>query len=610
MKKILCAALSAAVITPTLAVAQQSTLPPVPHPSLGQQAPIQKDPTVVRIMAEAERHFQLGEAAYGKGKLADARKEFDRAVDTVLEARIDVRTNTELNAYFINLIEKINALEVEAIAKGESINEQKYESSPLDEIAELELPEETPAASDQKIQTKLDFDFTITPEVLQYLHYFRQTKRGQATMATGLRRAGRYLALARRIFAEEGVPLDIVWLAQAESNWRPHARSWAAAQGIWQFVSWRGNQYGLRQNAWMDERSGIDQPTRAAARYLRFLHDRFLNWELAMAAYNCGEGRVDRAIAACGYADFWYLYRHRLLPRETRNYVPIILAIMLVAKEPEKYGFGQIQPDPPIQYDVVKVDNAIDLRLVAEITNTPYEAIEELNPELKRGVTPPGMAYNLRLPVGTDDQLIAVLNRIPESQRDSWRVMHAKAGDTLAAIADQHQVSVEELAQVNGLEVAALLESGRPLVIPTDAPRAPIRGRISDVSIQLARRSTIRTVITVRPGDTLSRIAARYGLSVRELARLNKLSTKSQLRPGQKLILNVPAGRRQPPTTAPTKPGKSTSSSGRKVTIRVRSGDTLSRIAARYGVSISNLKGWNRLRSDKLTAGQTLTIHR
>jgi membrane-bound lytic murein transglycosylase D len=281
---------------------------------------------------------------------------------------------------------------------------------------------------------------------------------------------------------------------------------------------------------------------------------------------------------------------------------------MIIAKNPEKHGFGHVEPDPSLQYEVVKVDTAIDLRLVAEITDTPYETIEDLNPELKRGVTPPDMKYGLRLPVGMQDQFVAVLDRIPEDQRDSWRVLHTKSGDTLAALAELHGVSAEQLAQLNRLESAVALESGIPLVIPSDIARSPIRGRISDVrdvSPQLARRSTNRITITVRPGDTLSRVAARYGLSVRDVARLNKLSVKSQLRTGQKLTLNVPANRRQPPPTATVKPRSALEA---PTSYRVQRGDTLASIAARHGVSVSDLRRWNNLRSDKIAAGQQLVV--
>lgn len=594
MHKSLSALLAVLMIVPSLAWAQQASNPA----SQESLSAAYEDAKVSALISDAEQFFRLGEAAYQKQNFEAARREFDRAVDRVLQGNLDIQSHPRLKTYFLNLIEKINALEVKAMAQGAGMTEPRYEPSLLDELAEVQPDqEEAPVEAEETDQPVLDFAFTLTPQVRQFIHYFSNTKKGRATMATGLQRAGKYLPLARRIFQEEGVPLDLVWLAQAESNWRTHARSWASAVGIWQFVSWRGRQYGLRQNEWMDERCGIEQPTRAAARYLRFLYDRFLDWQLAMAAYNCGEGRVDRAIAATGYADFWYLYNRGMLPRETRNYIPIILAIIIIAKHPEKYGFDDIQPEAPIEFASVTVSDSLDLRLVAEITNTPYEVIEGLNPELKRGVTPPDMNYNLRLPPGTDQQFIALLSRIPEDQRDVWRVVYVKEGETLATLAEQHELSVEQLARVNSLALDAPLLPGAALVLPLAEARAPLRGRVDGGGVQVARRSSRRTTITVRPGDSLTRIAARYGISVRDLARLNKLSVRSRLRAGQKLVVHLPAARSSRP--APV---------SRSTSYQVRRGDSLTGIAQQYGVSVSDLRQWNGLRSNKIYVGQRLRI--
>lgn len=594
MTKFICALLAVLTVVPSMAFAQTSSSPN-PRESTanaGQEA------NVTTLISEAENHFRLGEKAYQQQSFDEARSEFDLAVDTILKGGLDVRSNPRLRAYFLGLIDKINALETQAVGKGEGTSEQRYEPSLLDELSNIQLDQaDINAAQDESIKPDLDFAFTLTPEVRQFIHYFTQNKKGRATMATGLQRAGRYRPLARQIFREERVPLDLVWLAQAESNWRPNARSWANAQGIWQFVSWRGRQYGLRQNEWIDERSGIEQATRAAARYLRVLYDRFLDWQLAMAAYNCGEGRVDRAIAACGYADFWYLYNHRLLSQETRNYIPIILAIIIIAKDPVKYGFGDITADPPLQYDTVSVNEALDLRLIAEITNTPYEIIEQLNPELKRGITPADMEYNLRLPPGTDKQFITLLARIPKDRRDSWRVVRVDEGETLASLAAQHGLGVEQLASVNALTADSVLQTGTPLVLPLEVARTPLRGRVEDVGVQIARRSSRRMMITVRSGDTLTRIAARYGVSARDLARLNKLSAKSRLRSGQRLLLNLPnAGVARPAVV------------DRSSTYEVRPGDSLSSIARKYGISQADLRRWNGLSSKRISVGQRLVL--
>lgn len=592
IRTIICTALMVLVLMPSLVLAQ--------HPSSSTA-----EAKVDALITAAEHYYELGRQALRAGGMEAARVHFDQAVDTVLKSGLDTRAYPRLQTYYRDLIEKIHQLELQAASRGEGVSEQHFEPSLLDELAQVELDQDDLAAANVMIEKpSLDFAFTLTPQVLQFIHYFSQNPKGRATMAAGLQRAGRYLALAKKVFKEEKVPQDLVWLAQAESNWKPRARSWAGAVGIWQFVSGTGQRYGLRQNQWIDERSGIEQATRASARYLRFLYNRFNDWQLAMAAYNCGEGRIDSAIAATGYSDFWYFYNRGLLPKETSNYVPIILAIIIIAKNPERFGFGHIKPDAPLQYDTVPVNDAIDLRLVAEITNTPYETIEELNPELKRGKTPPDMRYHLRLPPGTAATFQTLISRIPEDQRDSWRVIRAKDGDTLASLSEQHRVEVEELARINQLTAEESLRPGTPLVLPISTARSPLRNTVEPASIQLARASTTKLSITVRPGDNLMMIAARYGVSVRELARLNRISTRAKLRTGQRLYLNVP---NQPhPITSPV--SRITTKTQSPSTHVVRRGETLQSIARKYGVSIADLRRWNGLQSSTVKYGQRLAV--
>jgi membrane-bound lytic murein transglycosylase D len=219
-------------------------------------------------------------------------------------------------------------------------------------------------------------------------------------MEVGLQRAGRYRQMAEKIFKEERVPLDLIWLAQAESVWKPNALSRAAAKGIWQFIPSTGTRYGLTQTRWVDDRSHPERSTRAAARYLRWLYDHFAgDWLLAMAAYNSGENRVDSAIAKCGYADFWELYRRNLLPQETRNYVPIILSITIISKNQKRYGFS-VTPDPPLNYDTFDLPAQTDLKVAADLIGVSYDVLRDLNPELRHGVTPADQRYTIKLPRG------------------------------------------------------------------------------------------------------------------------------------------------------------------------------------------------------------------
>jgi membrane-bound lytic murein transglycosylase D len=217
----------------------------------------------------------------------------------------------------------------------------------LDEVSEIKEDELTRVTADGiKIFGTYDFEFTVAPPVFQFINFF-VAGRGHSTMEVGLQRSGRYRQMVEKIFKEERVPVDLMWLAQAESVWKPNALSRAAAKGIWQFIPSTGTRYGLEQTTWIDDRSQPEKSTRAAARYLRWLHDHFAgDWLLAMAAYNSGENRVDGAVARCGYADFWELYKRGLLPQETRNYVPCILSIIIISKNQKRYGF-EVTPDLP-----------------------------------------------------------------------------------------------------------------------------------------------------------------------------------------------------------------------------------------------------------------------
>ncbi len=530
---------------------------------------------VQRVIDRSNEQFQRGEEFFQAGSYDQARRLYDKAVDAVLESGLSDAT---LSDYYRRLVDKIfqrqmslksNAPVIAAntnttftqnpapaaqqpVAQepkptGEGFGQQSYVASPLDEISKIKLSEaETKNTSEEKLETvisaaKLDFNFKPHPLVQGFINYY--TGRGRATMETGLRRSGRFIAMARRIFKEENVPQDLVWLCQVESAWSPIARSWAAAVGLWQFIPGTGAQYGLKQDMWVDERSSFEKSTRASARYLRWLANRYAgNWELAMAAYNCGEGRVDSSIARTGYADFWELYP--TLPSETRPYVPNILAVIIIAKNQAKYGFN-VKPEAPLAYDYVTVNNAVDLRLVADATDVSYDYLLGLNPELKRGVTPPAETYALRIPSGRGKLLQAALSRIPPDRRMQWRMVTAQNNDTFETIARRTGVSQSTLEQVNG----GVLRTGSKLVVPANGNMrnvvfsAPARGGSPSVGTASVAPSTARGMAKLitykaKDGDTLGDVAGRYNVSVRDLATLNRLSSSAKLKAGQ--VIQVP----------------------------------------------------------------------
>ncbi|HKG23786.1 MAG TPA: transglycosylase SLT domain-containing protein [Blastocatellia bacterium] len=383
----------------------------------------------------------------------------------------------------------------------------------LSGISESDLATVTPEGI--KVFGRYDFEFSVAPPVFQFLNYF-VAGRGRSTMEAGLKRAGRYRQMAEKIFKEERVPLDLIWLAQAESVWKPAALSRAAAKGIWQFIPSTGSRYGLAQTSWIDDRSHPEKSTRAAARYLRFLHDYFAgDWLLAMAAYNSGEARIANSIARCGYADFWEIHKRSLIPQETRNYVPIILSIIIVSKNQKRYGFN-VTPDQPLNYDTFELAGQTDLKVVADLLTIPYESIQDLNPELRRGTSPAGQPYTIKLPKGMKKSFETAFAALPEDQRVRRVVVpreevaeaprqgyraesasyQARRGDTLAALARRHGVSVQELARMNGLSSRGELRKGQSVRIPKSVRSA--RGRDSQQSRSRQGRFSSRDVAKSR----------------------------------------------------------------------------------------------------------------
>jgi membrane-bound lytic murein transglycosylase D len=520
------------------------------------------DVLVSDVIARAEDHFRKGKLNLEDNKREQARDEFDKAVDAILESGLDVRASQRLQGFYLELVERIYREEVplsrtpiqanvsELVAQngnsGSSaqqkseppqigFREQKFEPSPLDELSKLVLTPEEQNVSDadvlalEQAKQNVNFAFTINPLIQQYINYYQG--RGRSTMESGLRRSGQFMKMARQIFKEEGVPVDITWLAQVESAWRPKAVSWAAASGLWQFVPSTGRQFGLRQTAWVDERNSFEQATRASAKYLKSLAARYNgNWELAMGAYNTGAGNIDRGISRAGTASFWAIYPY--IAQETRNYVPNILATILIAKNPEKYGFKGIRPESPMAYDVVQVANATSLQLIAESTDTSVDFIRSINPELRRDVTPRGEAYNVRVPGGKGKQFYAILKRIPAERRDSARVISVVPGEDLQNVANRTGVS---LAQLQAMNSGVDLKSTTKVVVPSSGIRLASWRRAKPGTTESA--SATLTKIRARKGDTIARIAAARNLDANEVARLNGVTPEVELKAGQEVRL-------------------------------------------------------------------------
>ncbi len=447
------------------------------------------------LIQKAEQSFQSGRRSYQAGKMDQARAAFDRAVELMLAASDSVVDRHAFDQKFDDMVESIHRSDLNGLGVMANVDEPGFEKSPLEEIIQMTFP------IDPKLKNKVQSEILATVSqlplsfndaVLGYINYF--SGRGHKTMLAGLHRAGRYRQLIQRVLDEEGLPQELIHLAQAESGFMPRAMSRKQAAGMWQFLGWRGREYGLMQTAYTDDRLDPEKATRAAARHLRDLYSKFGDWYLAIAAYNCGPGAVEKAVERTGYADFWELRNRRVLPLETTNYVPIILAMTIMTKNGAEYGLEGYQTEAPLVYDTVEISSPTQLALVADLTGAPVYEIRDLNPSLLKSVAPAG--YSLHVPRGAANSLVAALQTIPAERRASWRMHKVEHGDTLASIGKQYGTAPSSIAAVNRMESPSPVV-GDLLVIPaayhpekTITKRARITGRSSVHGKRVVRHSS------------------------------------------------------------------------------------------------------------------------
>ena len=478
------------------------------QPIVSLQAPVPGG--IEYLIEKVKEKFASGEANYRAGHLEAARRDFDDAVDWMLESGYDPNSDARLSELFHQVTDTIYADELQAFRAGDGFSEAPAVPAAIDEVAELTFPVDEQLKEHAEVAAKKvshDLPLTVNDTVVSYLNFF-QTPRGRAIVENGLRRSGKFQPMIARVLGEEGVPQDLIYLAQAESAFQPLALSRAGARGIWQFVQWRGNEYGLKRSWWVDERLDPEKATRAAAQHLRDLYGLFGDWYLAIAAYNCGPGNVQKGVERTGYADFWELYKRNVLPRETRNYVPIILALTLIAKDAAHYGIA-VEPDPPVDFDVIKPGRAIDLRLVAETIDVDVATLRALNPSLLRMATPEDPNFVLYLPKGTSQRFSAEIADIPADKWVSWRRHRVESGDTLTSIARQYRVTPAAIADANDLDRSEPLTIGGKLIIPATRPPEETKSRL------------VR--YRVRKGDTLEGIADQFSVNGEQIRKWNGL---------------------------------------------------------------------------------------
>jgi len=597
----------AAAPTPTPSYARQPLpiTPQAPNPDF--QAFYQR-PAVDVLVDKVQASFDAGTRAMKDGNSEQAQTDFDHAVDIILTSGFQKDSDPRLAKLFDQIGDAVPSEDLDlAVAKDAASDEESdtpSQPAPIDEIADMTLPAGDPSlaarAERELIAVPHDLPLTVNDSVLQYLGFFTTT-RGRAIVSRGLDREGRYNDMIRRVLKEEGVPQDLIYLAQAESAFQPDAVSRAGARGIWQFMPFRGEEYDLSRSYYVDDRSDPEKATRAAARHLRDLYGMFGDWYLVMAAYNSGPLNVVKAIQRTGYADFWELQKRRVLPKQTQNYVPIILALALVAKQPQLYGV-QVDPEKPPQVDTISLSHPIDLHLVADASSTDVDDLRLLNPELLRNVTPGLSGFQLKLPAGAARNFQENIQQVPEEKWTSWRLHSTEAGETLSDIAKHYRVTVPAIEAANHLEPHATLPPGFLLNVPTAPP-----------VVHLVR-------YRVQRGDTLAGIADRFDVTVAELKRWNHISGDHVSRG---VHLRIYAGS-ESAQSAPVKSKSAQNETQRlqnvaarnsdepkTVAHRVKPGETVYSIAREYRTTVSAIREANTFLAGRpLQAGDVLTIQR
>jgi membrane-bound lytic murein transglycosylase D len=587
----------------------QETLQPLPMPgnasSVTWITPPER-PAIDVLVENVQSDYDAGQAQYKAGNLDQAEADFDRAVDRILQGGFQADADPRLGKLFDQLSSVVNSDELSAMeGTSQEESETPAEPAPIDEIADLTLPAGDPRlaakAESELIRVHHDLPLTVNESVLQYLSFFTTT-RGRAIVEHGLDRAGRYSDMIRGVLAQEGVPQDLIYLAQAESAFQPDAVSRAGARGIWQFMPFRGEEYDLDRSYWVDDRSDPEKATRAAARHFRDLYAMFGDWYLVMAAYNSGPLTVARAVQRTGYADFWDLQKLNALPKQTQNYVPIILAMALVAKDPALYGV-QVSPEKPQPVEAIHLEHPIDLHLVADASGTDFDDLRLLNPELLRSVTPNESDFTLKLPADATKNFEENIAQVPQDKWTSWRLHAMEDGETLADVARQYRVTVASIEAANHLEPHASVPSGFFLNVPT----VPVK-------VQFVR-------YRVQRGDTLPGIADRFDVTVDQLKRWNHIRGSHVSRGARLRIYAGSQGNAAPPararsaenqkTEAPAKTVSAENRPAQGVEHRVKPGETLYSIARVYQTSVSSLRESNPFLSDReLQAGDILMIQR
>ncbi|HTY09790.1 MAG TPA: LysM peptidoglycan-binding domain-containing protein [Bacteroidota bacterium] len=604
------------------------------------------DETVIAVRLESARqHYLSALQAQAAGDSVLSSSEFEEAISILNEISYfpDIENNQEYNDLSRSVVEDYEKY----IA---SIDDVGPQSSIFALREKLNLEVENIDISSVKIPNVPIPPTTIPMEmndlVEKNIMFF--IDKGRDHFERWLYLSGKYFPIIGKIFTEEGVPKEMMYLAMMESGLNPSARSWAKAVGMWQFMKGTGALYGLRGNYWYDERRDYEKASRAAARYLKDLHDEYNDWHLAIAAYNSGGGRINRGIRRSHGGDYWSMRRY--LPRETRNYVPQYIAVSLMAMNPDAYGFKGVPRADSLTYEYVTVDDCVDLDVLADCAGTTAETLRELNPELIQWCTPPNYhGYKLRIPVGAAEAFQKKYAQIPDDQKRQWAEHKIRRGDTPGAIARRYGIATSVLLEVNKLNRHSRLRIGNYLIIPVSKKRLlaansqPAAQQESEpvqkpkvVAHRFHRRQTVvpagrdKIAYVVKKKDTLGHIAEWFDVRASDLRNWNNIPYGRSIQIGQTINVWVPTEKLAQYTKVlalsfeeknalkaqPQAQLQATAAVHEQVDEQnhwvqhvVKRGETLEKIAGDYNVAIADLKSWNKLRRNRIYAGQALEVY-